>query len=57
MKILFLTWRDLAHPQAGGAEVYTEEVIFCCPEPACRTQMVASGALPFDDFREATDGT
>ena len=26
MKILFLTWRDLAHPAAGGAEVYTEQV-------------------------------
>ncbi len=26
MRILFLTWRDLAHPQAGGAEVYTEQV-------------------------------
>lgn len=26
MKILILTWRDLAHPAAGGAEVYTEQV-------------------------------
>lgn len=26
MKILILTWRDLAHPQAGGAEEYTEQV-------------------------------
>lgn len=26
MRILFLTWRDLSHPQAGGAEVYTEHV-------------------------------
>ena len=26
MRILRLTWRDLAHPQAGGAEVYTEQV-------------------------------
>ncbi|CAB4966254.1 MAG: glycosyltransferase [Actinobacteria bacterium] len=26
MRILFLTWRDLAHPDAGGAEVYTEHV-------------------------------
>jgi glycosyltransferase involved in cell wall biosynthesis len=26
MRILILTWRDLAHPQAGGAEVYTEQV-------------------------------
>jgi glycosyltransferase involved in cell wall biosynthesis len=26
MRILFLTWRDLAHPEAGGAEVYTEQV-------------------------------
>lgn len=26
MKILVCNWRDLAHPAAGGAEVYTEEV-------------------------------
>lgn len=26
MRILFLNWKDLAHPNAGGAEVYTEEV-------------------------------
>lgn len=26
MRILILTWRDLAHPDAGGAEVYTEQV-------------------------------
>ncbi len=27
MRILVLNWRDLAHPQAGGAEVYTEQVL------------------------------
>ena len=27
MRILFLNWRDLAHPLAGGAEVYTEHVL------------------------------
>ncbi|HRY08853.1 MAG TPA: glycosyltransferase family 4 protein [Candidatus Nanopelagicales bacterium] len=26
MRILILTWRDLQHPLAGGAEVYTEQV-------------------------------
>jgi len=26
MRVLILTWRDLAHPEAGGAEVYTEQV-------------------------------
>ncbi len=26
MRILVLTWRDLAHSAAGGAEVYTEQV-------------------------------
>lgn len=25
-RILFLNWRDLSHPRAGGAEVYTEQV-------------------------------
>ncbi|WP_067495547.1 glycosyltransferase family 4 protein [Actinoplanes sp. TFC3] len=27
MRILVLNWRDLAHPAAGGAEVYTEQVL------------------------------
>ncbi len=27
MRILVLNWRDLAHPAAGGAEVYTENVL------------------------------
>jgi glycosyltransferase involved in cell wall biosynthesis len=26
MRILILSWKDLAHPAAGGAEVFTEEV-------------------------------
>jgi glycosyltransferase involved in cell wall biosynthesis len=26
VRILVLTWRDLAHPASGGAEVYTEQV-------------------------------
>lgn len=26
MRICILTWRDLTHPEAGGAEVYTEQV-------------------------------
>ena len=26
MRICIFTWRDLAHPEAGGAEVYTEQV-------------------------------
>jgi glycosyltransferase involved in cell wall biosynthesis len=27
VRILMLNWRDLAHPAAGGAEVYTEQVL------------------------------
>jgi glycosyltransferase involved in cell wall biosynthesis len=27
VRILVLNWRDLAHPAAGGAEVYTEQVL------------------------------
>ncbi|SDT46675.1 glycosyltransferase family 4 protein [Actinoplanes derwentensis] len=27
MRILILNWRDLSHPAAGGAEVYTEQVL------------------------------
>jgi hypothetical protein len=26
MRILILNWKDLAHPAAGGAEVFTEQV-------------------------------
>ena len=25
MRILIYNWRDLSHPQAGGAEVYTDQ--------------------------------
>ncbi|HWS31443.1 MAG TPA: glycosyltransferase family 4 protein [Actinoplanes sp.] len=27
MRILILNWRDLSHPAAGGAEVYTEQIL------------------------------
>lgn len=27
LRILIFTWRDLAHPKAGGAEIYTDNVI------------------------------
>lgn len=27
MRLLVLNWRDLAHPAAGGAEVYTEQIL------------------------------
>ena len=26
MRILIYNWRDLAHPKAGGAEVYTDQI-------------------------------
>ena len=26
MRVLILNWKDLAHPLAGGAEVFTEEM-------------------------------
>lgn len=29
MRVLWLNWRDLANPRAGGAEVFTEEVLRC----------------------------
>jgi glycosyltransferase involved in cell wall biosynthesis len=29
MRVLIFSWRDLAHPLAGGAEVYTDEVAQC----------------------------
>ena len=27
MRILWLNWRDIKHPEAGGAEVFTHEVL------------------------------
>lgn len=29
MRVLICNWRDLAHPQAGGAEVYAHEIARC----------------------------
>lgn len=26
MRILWLNWKDIRHPEAGGAEVYTHEI-------------------------------
>ena len=26
-KILFLSWRDIKHPQKGGAEIFTHEML------------------------------
>lgn len=50
MRILIFNWRDLAHPSAGGAEVYTHQVarhwvslghdvsLFCSAGPAMATE-------------------
>jgi glycosyltransferase involved in cell wall biosynthesis len=32
MRILVLNWRDLAHPKAGGAEVFTDRISRCWAE-------------------------
>ena len=53
MRILILTWRDLAHSAAGGAEVYTEQVarrwtdaghevtLFAATVPRCRVSSIS----------------
>lgn len=47
MKLLFFNWRDITHPQAGGAELYLHEIgkglgqrhrvtLYCGSYPGCR---------------------
>ncbi|HQZ84874.1 MAG TPA: glycosyltransferase family 4 protein [Actinomycetota bacterium] len=42
MRICVLTWRDLKHPEAGGAEVYTEQVLRRWAEAGHEVTMVTS---------------
>lgn len=51
MNILILTWRDLTHPAAGGAEVYTEQVARRWVEDGHTVTLVAASV----DGRPATE--
>jgi glycosyltransferase involved in cell wall biosynthesis len=44
LRILILNWKDLAHPQAGGAEVFTEEVARVLVERGHAVTLFASNA-------------
>ena len=50
-RILFLNWRDLCNPAAGGAEAYTEQIARRFAAAGCQVTMFTSeygGALPYD---------
>jgi glycosyltransferase involved in cell wall biosynthesis len=61
-RLLFLNWRDLANPQAGGAEAYTEEIASRLAAAGAEVTLFTGkypGAAPFDWAREylvARDG-
>ena len=44
MRIAILNWRDLSHPDAGGAEVFVHEVAKCWVEAGHRASVVCSAA-------------
>jgi hypothetical protein len=49
--VLFLNWRDLANPEAGGAEAYTEEIARRFAHAGVRVTLFTgkfSGAAPYD---------
>jgi glycosyltransferase involved in cell wall biosynthesis len=50
-RILFLNWRDLSNPAAGGAEAYTEQIARRFAAAGCQVTVFTSeydGALPYD---------
>lgn len=50
-RVLFLNWRDLANPEAGGAEVYTERVARRFAQAGVQVTLLTSafpGSAPYD---------
>lgn len=50
-RILFLNWRDLSNPAAGGAEAYTEQIARRFAAAGCQVTLFTSGyenAPPYD---------
>ncbi len=43
LRILFLNWRDIENPEAGGAEVFTHEVAKCWVEGGHEVSLLTSG--------------
>jgi len=55
MRILVLNWRDLAHPAAGGAEVYTGQILRRWARDGHDVTLFAA-AVPGRPPRETVDG-
>jgi len=55
MRILILSWKDLTHPAAGGAEVFTEEVARSLVRRGHQVTLFAS-AVEGEPGRETVDG-
>jgi len=54
-RLLFLNWRDLGNPEAGGAEAYTEEIAGRFAAAGAEVTLFTGkypGAAPFDWARE-----
>ena len=54
-RLLFLNWRDLANPEAGGAEAYTEEIARRFAAAGAEVTLFTGkypDAAPFDWARE-----
>jgi O-antigen/teichoic acid export membrane protein/glycosyltransferase involved in cell wall biosynthesis len=46
LRILILNWRDVSHPNAGGAEVYTHSVAQCWIEQGHKVTLFCARILP-----------
>jgi glycosyltransferase involved in cell wall biosynthesis len=55
MRICVLNWRDLAHPAAGGAEIFTEQVLRRWA-PAGHDITLVAAAVPGRPAEERVDG-
>jgi len=51
MRILFLAWRDLAHPSAGGSEVLVDELASGLHERGHDVTLIAAGPLSPHPYR------
>jgi len=41
--ILWLTWKDKKHPQAGGAEIVNEELVKRLVKEGCKVKLIVGG--------------
>ena len=69
MRILIYNWRDLAHPKAGGAEVYTDQIarhwvqaghditLFCSAVDGTFEQETVDGDQRYAGARSRTERT